>query len=228
MISGKQAHYLLSLIPPVLLLINNQITNRKNSASSFHSLLPLLLLIFALALFIIPFLSLKGGDRQMLQFLPPWLGLGPLAAAVILHCTNIVRSQFVIRLSTLFSALLIFFHLALSPQCNIRYGVKDIGRELHRAQNDKQEIAVCPAKLADQFQFAGRLISPVIPLENLEEAAGWSMQHPKGFVLIFSNKEIALFFAQQNALPPRPYKNKWLVIVPADSLTNSYIRWTQR
>ncbi|WPD24324.1 MAG: glycosyltransferase family 39 protein [Candidatus Electrothrix scaldis] len=228
MISGKQVHYLLPLAHPVLLLLNNEDARGNTSAFPFRFLLPTMLFFFALALFILPFLSLKGNDGQMLQFLPPWLGLGPLMIAIILLRTNRTSGQSVSRISSLLVALLIFFQLALSPQLNIRYGATDIVKELHRAQNDKREIAVCPAKLADQFQFAGRLARSVAPLKNLEEAVSWSMQHPKGLVLLFSNREIASFFAQQNALTPRPYKNKWLVIVPADSLTNSYIRWTQR
>jgi hypothetical protein len=86
-ISGKQVHYLLPLLPAVLLLAGNGFYTNKSTTSLSHWLLPTAMLFLSLALLIVPALHLEGGDSEMLRFMPVWLGIGPLIAAFF--CTDL-------------------------------------------------------------------------------------------------------------------------------------------
>ncbi len=83
-ISGKQIHYLLPLLPPIILLTCYGMTDITPTKFVSNRVLAVLLLVFSLALLVVPSLPLHGGDSEMLHYLPRYLGFIPLITAFFL------------------------------------------------------------------------------------------------------------------------------------------------
>ncbi len=224
LISGKQAHYLLPLAPAVALLAGRNADGASRDPR--RDWLPAaVLVILALALFILPRLYLSGDDAKMLEAVPAWLGLGPLTAALILAGLPAGGSARVTITATVTIALLIFFHLALAASLHRYYDADRIANQVRAAQTAGIKVAVYPARLSNQFQFAGRITTPLIPLETLEEVVHWTWRHPHQDLLLFLDPDAAPFFSAGG--PDQPYRNGRLLFRPAAGMTKSYERWIQ-
>jgi len=225
-ISGKQVHYLLPLFPAALLLVGYGFYTNNSSQYSSGRLLPTLMVFFSLALFILPTLNLQGGDSQMLRFLPGWLGVGPLLGALLLYKFTASLKHLLVASSTFVVGLLVFFHLALAGSLHDIYDAAFIGSKIRKAQASNQQVAVYPPRLSDQFQFAGKLVTPVVPRQTMENIVLWSQQNPQQLVLFFLDKENYPFF-KGNGIA-RPYKNGWLIFRSAQDVHRDYLNWMKR
>lgn len=221
-ISGKQIHYLLPLLPPTLLLISQVFATVKTEKSSVAGLLPMALLLLSLALFILPFLPLQGGDSEMLRFLPPWLGVIPLITIFPVR-RKMNANQRIVHTSIPMVLMLIGFHLSLNSPLHMLYDETVIGEKIHSAQNSNKQVAVYPARLADQFQFTGRLTRPVLPMDTIEAIVHWSQTHRSQYVLMLLKKKVYPFFKDTGIV--RPLAGKWLVFRPADGVLADYQHW---
>ena len=222
-ISGKQVHYLLPLLPAALLLAGHGLYTGNSSTPRAHWLLPLVLLLFSLALLIVPVLNLQGGDSEMLRFLPRWLGIGPMTAAFLLYRSTADPKQLVIKNTVILTGLFVFIHAAMSASLHTLYDTTSIGTQIRIAQAAHLKVAVFPARLSDQFQFAGRFVTPLVPLQNMEEAVLWSKQHPEQAILLFFDKKTAPYFADRGI--SRPYKNGSLIFRSTTGLYDSCNSW---
>ena len=186
--------------------------------------LPLLVILFALAiaLFVVPLLSLHGGDREMLQYLPKWIGIVPLVTGLLiysLHADSIIGAIKIVASGILL--LVISLHLALVSPLHRIYDQSIIGKAIRTAQEENSQVAVFPAKLTDQFQFAGRLTAPLIGQETPDSLAAWSKENPRGFCLIFT-KDKSYQKLQDGPVTARQYKDGWLIFLPAADCTAGY------
>jgi 4-amino-4-deoxy-L-arabinose transferase-like glycosyltransferase len=227
LISGKQIHYLLPLLPPLVLLMARSLCLENRCKVVLSSrLLPSVLLLLALLLSIIPHLPLKGGDNVMLAYLPQWLGLGPLVVAIFFMAPWPKWGDPIVRIAIAQMVLLVFLHLALADSLHRLYDSTAIGRTLQEAQEAGQEIAVYPDRLSDQFQFAGRLTAPLVPQSSLDDAALWSQQHPRQQVLFCVGNDEYAFFHQYGVV--QPYKNAWLILCSTEDFVAAYQQWSTR
>ncbi len=224
LVSGKQAHYLLPLAPAAALLAG-QNPDRVSRESRRDWLPAAVLVILALALFILPRLPLSGDDAKMLEAIPAWLGLGPLTAALVLVRLRSRGSSRITSTATVTIALLIFFHLALAAPLHRYYDADGIAGQVRAAQAAGKKVAVYPARFSNQFQFAGRITTPLIPKETLAEVVHWTWRHPHQDLLLFLDREAAPFFSADGR--GHPYRNGWLLFRPAAGMTKSYERWIQ-
>jgi 4-amino-4-deoxy-L-arabinose transferase-like glycosyltransferase len=222
-ISGKQVHYLLPLVPVALLLVGHGLSTNSSSTSLSHWLLPLALLFFSLALLIIPVLHLQGGDSEMLRFLPRWLGIGPLTAAFVLYRSTSNHKQMIVKTSVILTGLLIFFHVAMAGTLHTLYDATDVGARIRNARSENVNVAVFPAQLSDQFQFAGKLVAPVAAQQSFGEAIIWSMQNPDQAILLFLDNETSPYFADMGDV--RPYSNGWLIFRSTNGFFDSFEKW---
>ncbi len=221
-ISGKQIHYLLPLLPPIILLISRAMTGIMATKTVSTRLLAMILLLFSLALLVVPSLPLHGGDSEMLHYLPRPLGIVPLIAALYLykklHLENCISGT-----ATILVAMLIVFHFALAPSLHDLYDAQTVGRKIHAVQATGKEVAVYPARLADQFQFAGRLTHPVLAQKTIKDIVFWAQAHKGQYVLLLLRKKETQFFADNGAV--QPFANKWLIFRSTDGIFADYQRW---
>lgn len=224
-ISGKQVHYLLPLLPPLFLLLGGSGDFENVSKPYTLFLLPLLLIVLSFALLTAQRLHLDGGDWALLRLVPPSLGFGLLIFAVFLVLAIRRKGPLVIKTSAIFVGLLIFFHLALAIALHRNYDMQNLAREIRTAQDSGRQVAVYPARLSDQFQFAGLLVKPLVPRRSLEEAVLWSQQNQGQAVLLFLDKEKESFFSPGGIA--QPYKNGWLVFRSTDGVFTGYGNWIQ-
>ncbi len=222
-ISGKQVHYLLPLFPVALLLFGHGYYFKNPATSSSGWLLPTIMVFFSLALFVIPTLSLQGGDSEMLRFLPVWLGTIPLIGAFLLYGNYSSRLQYIKKTSTVLVGMLIALHLSLMKPVHSIYDLTTMGRKIYAVQEVGKSVAVYPARLSDQLQFAGKLVHPLIPLQSIEDAVRWSRHNQENALLLFLDKEQQPFFTGNGTA--RAYKNGRLIFRSAQGILADYNNW---
>ncbi|MHB1351107.1 MAG: ArnT family glycosyltransferase [Desulfobulbaceae bacterium] len=223
-ISGKQVHYLLPLLPAVALLMARAAgVGAGTRATDFRQLATLLFLV-GVVLFVLPRLHFQGGDAKMLVFLPPWLGVIPaLAGLAFTMQGNSSIPQGVTRVAVFNVVLMCILHLALSGPLQRLYDQAVIGAALRSAEESGSVIAAYPARLKDQFQFAGRLGRPLLPMDSLGEVGAWAEKNPGQYCLIFTNAEGRAWL--QGRGNSKRFRGGWLVARPAKGLNADYLQW---
>lgn len=223
-ISGKQVHYLLPLLPAVALLMARAAgVGAGTRATDFRQLATLLFLV-GVVLFALPRLHFQGGDAKMLVFLPPWLGVIPaLAGLAFTMQGNSSIPQGVTRVAVFNVVLMCILHLALSGPLQRLYDQAVIGAALRSAEESGSVIAAYPAQLKDQFQFAGRLGRPLLPMDSLREVGAWAEKNPGQYCLIFTNAEGRAWL--QGRGNSNRFRGGWLVARPAKGLNADYLQW---
>jgi 4-amino-4-deoxy-L-arabinose transferase-like glycosyltransferase len=217
LISSKQAHYLLPLFPPTLLLLNHGALHADRPKPIHRWLVAASFLILALFLGTARLLP-SGGETALISTIPSWLGLAPLLAAGLVLRPKDDTCRSVVTIGLVSTGLLVSLHLGLRPQLHMVYGLADIGQAMAAADRDNRPILVYPPHLDDQFQFAGRLTRPVDVVSSLAESRSWCRRHPQGLVILFMNRK---YLPSLPAHLTHPYKNRWLTTIAASSLASS-------
>lgn len=214
LISGKQIHYLLPLLPIVAILLARGSVNMAEDKRVDRILLFSIFGLVSLVIGTLPFLPLRGSDAIILKQLPFWIGVCPLPAGGTLLLFRKQHGWITVPKITLAATLLLVaLHLAAARPLQTTYGLADIPRALSAIEQQDQQIAVYPQSLDDQLQFAARLTAPVIPLSSLEDVFTQATTAPDSYTL-FHVKRYTL-----PALPERavttPYKKGWLLLLPS-------------
>jgi len=223
-ISGKQVHYLLPLIPPFLLLLFQNMTEMLPERRARIRLPAAAMLLFSLALFVTPHLSLHGGDSELLHLLPAWTGLIPLITGVVLLAGQ-ATIQPVIPLAVTLNTMLIILHIAFAPVLSLMYDQSPTAARIQAAQQVGQQVAVYPASLADQFQFAGRLTKPLLPQMSLKAVTLWASEHRNSQVLLLIKHSQAAFFKCPGT--GHNFAGRSLVFRPAAGMAADFSRWRE-
>lgn len=223
-VSGKQLHYLLPLLPAATLLMARAVATSPGATSSRLRSVAAVYVVSGVALLIIPYLPLHGGDMEMLAFLPPWLGLFPLLPGLIfLFLKSDGFQQGITRVATGNILLLLVLHLALARPLHQLYDQTEVGTALHAAEAGGHLVATFPARLTAQFQFAGRLTRPLLAKNTLEEVVLWSGRNPGQYCFFMTTEEGSVQL-RGNGTAAR-FKDGWLVVRPAAGLDADYLRW---
>jgi len=215
-ISGKQIHYILPVLPVAALLICRNLANMQTS--QFFDMIPIGIILIALAaaLLLLPVIPLKGGDREILTQLPTWLFLIPIITAVLLFLAGTVAIDNIAATSCCSIALFVMLHLALKEPLHYMYSQEDVGKLLEHVQQSTDAIAVFPTQLSDQFQFAGKLTTPLYPAASAADLHKWASKHPRGYSLIYSSHRRDLDKISTQLLTK--YKNGWLAMCANSTL----------
>ena len=223
-VSGKQIHYVLPLLPVIALLIARAVTTAPKRTQYDHAPLMVIFLALSLALLIVPQLSLHGGDREMLQYIPKWIAVVPFSAAFFLYrfrADSMLESIKIMATGMLL--LVVLLQLALAAPLHAIYDQTAIGNRINQAQQQNKAVAVFPAKLVDQFQFAGRLQALLIPQQAMAELTAWATDNQDGLCLIFT-KSKAYELLKGPGLA-RQYSDGWLIFRPAKDFAADYQQW---
>lgn len=208
-ISGKQIHYVLPLLPLTAILFSQALFSHGKASGNITRELSIVLLLLSLILFTAPMLAIKGGDSEILSYVPQWIWIGPLAAAMILYFSRPPeQSNAIMRTTFVLVAVVIFFHIAFRRPLHAVYDAVSTGVRIHEAQEEGKSVAVHPARLSDQFQFAGRLTAPLLPQKKIEDAMHWLKENPGHFLLLFLRSKEPLNWAECD--DPERFKGGWL------------------
>ena len=223
-VSGKQVHYLLPLLPVAALLIARAVSTVPDSSAADLRPLAVLFIVIGLVALALPWLHLQGGDADVLVFLPPWLGAFPLLAGLLFLVPGSDSSpRLIARVASMNVLLLIILHLAVARPLHRFYDQTAIGSALRALEADGHAVAVYPARLTDQLQFAGRLTRPLLTMQTLEEEVLWAMKNPGQYCLFFISTE-GRPWLQGKGTAAR-FKEGWLIVRPAAGLHTDYLRW---
>ncbi|HFQ88807.1 MAG TPA: glycosyltransferase family 39 protein [Desulfobulbus sp.] len=228
LVSGKQVHYLLPLLPLFFLLVARGLGLVADDARAGLPVLVAFFLLFGAALSILSLVPLQGGDASLLALVPSWLGLGPLLVALVLWIRRHAGTLTLVRTTATASVLLlVFFHLGLRAPLHQLYDAAGIFAGMHRVQERGLDIAVYPPRLADQFQFAARLSRPLVRQPILPREVTWAYHNREDYCLIFVKDAKDLWLLGQEGVKTR-YSKGWLIFRPARGLYAEYLAMERR
>lgn len=217
LISGKQAHYLVPLLPGFALLAGRGLVGELSSLG-WRDQWPVsaALLIVAGILLWVPAQSTTYHD------LPAWVAaVSPYTALLTAVCALInllpmgsLEKQIrllAITAIALVSVLLLGIGRAAAPY----YDLSGAARFIATAQISGAPVAHV-GKYHDRFQFLGRLTRPLSVLSS-NRVLAWTQTHPNGFVVAYFEQRPTAIDAMAPHYVQR-YRREWLTIWPAATL----------
>jgi 4-amino-4-deoxy-L-arabinose transferase-like glycosyltransferase len=188
LVSGKQVHYLLPLLPPVALL-GARLLPAKETALRRRDL------AFIAAAFVFLAAVLAGAHSFAAPLgLPGWLALLPpeaglvvaICAAALLFPLPRTRAAAMERVAAASVLAVVATLWAAGRAATSTYDVSRIAGYLNRLESEGHPLAHA-GRYHGEYQFAGRLRRPLEVLEP-GDVDRWLSQHPKGYVVVYSNR----------------------------------------
>jgi len=179
-ISGKQPHYLVPLFPAFALLAARVLADRP----AFRVGVPALL---AMGLGVTLMLAASGKVAALHEEAAalPALWSGALLALLALAAWAVGRRGFppVPNLALLGATTLALVQLAAKPSIDPLYNIKAMAQTIKQVQDEGRPV-VNAARYHAQYQFLGRLESPLLELHGAE-LKRWLAEHPEGYAVIY-------------------------------------------
>lgn len=181
-VSGKQVHYLLPLLPALLLLAARALTQRPRGGGWLGQALVLApFALLGLVAAIGPFLAARQGWPDWVAEVSPWWGLG--VVLLVLVWARVLRA----RSDPRWLAVLPVFCGALLYAGVVRIAAPTLDARPIAAQIaalQAQGVSVAhPGKYHGEFQFAGRLQQPLQVIARGSEL-DWAKANPQGALLL--------------------------------------------
>jgi 4-amino-4-deoxy-L-arabinose transferase-like glycosyltransferase len=178
LIGGKQAHYLLPLLPGVALLLATVI-----DAPAMHvrtGLAAAVLVVVGVGFAWLPHIAASRPELAFVADTAPWWGaaVGAIGLALLIGA-RWIREPFWPAVATL--AVVLVFKLAVIQAAGSRYDVRSVAAQVKAAQDRGQPIAHLGWHHG-VYEFAGRLAQP-LPTLTLKELPAWVAEHPDGLVI---------------------------------------------
>ncbi len=180
LVSGKQAHYLLPLLPAAALLLTRMMLS-VNQPPAVTPLKTMAIIYLAAGIFltILPYTishakNMALAEHHMLfwNFLFIFGGIillrqrsAPVDASIIGSCVAVV-------------VFLSLVHLGPFHQLKTRYNLAPMATKIAEQQQKGKKIAIYPAKFSNQFQFPGRLTAPLQAIDNYHALKNWLKKNP--------------------------------------------------
>ncbi|MCW5750307.1 MAG: glycosyltransferase family 39 protein [Alphaproteobacteria bacterium] len=207
LVSGKQVHYLLPLLPPLALALARILMPGLPAAASGERAVAILLPAAAAASFIgLGLLDLAGALPGGLGGLPDWVRAAALpvgAAAAILAALAAFLPRGPLAPALGCAGLVAAIHLAAGPHARPYYDLTPIATHVADLQAEGRPVAFL-GRYQGQLDFLGRLQRPLTVLRPAE-ARGWAEAHPAGAVLMVWRRD------RPAPVPPaflQPYRNR--------------------
>jgi len=180
MIGGKQAHYLLPLLPGIALLLAMLLERAAFTARA--GLCGFALILVGIAMALLPSYAATRPDLAFVAGTSPWWGAAvSIVGIVLLGASRRIRDPLWPALATVATVLLCKLALIQGP--GVRYDVRAVAAQVHAAQERGQPIAHIGWHHG-VYEFAGRLVEP-LPALSLQELPAWAAEHPDGLVISF-------------------------------------------
>ncbi|HEY6065850.1 MAG TPA: glycosyltransferase family 39 protein [Thermoanaerobaculia bacterium] len=186
LVSGKQIHYLLPLLP-ALALVGARLLSAGESRVRRAGLAGI-----AASFFVFAAVFASGGWIARAFGLPSWVADLPPAAGVVIGAIGIliliVRPRSLLaslRIVAACSAAAIVVMLAVVGRSAAPvYDVTRVANLLGRLEREGHPLAHA-GKYRGEYQFAGRLENPLEVIEP-EDVDRWFSRHPDGYVVVYS------------------------------------------
>ncbi|HEV7490109.1 MAG TPA: glycosyltransferase family 39 protein [Rhodanobacteraceae bacterium] len=179
-IGGKQAHYLLPLLPGIALLLAMML--EKSAYTVRTGLTAFVLIIVGIGLALLPSYAATRTDLAFVAGTSAWWGAGVAVIGIaLLAGAKRIRDPLWPALATVATVLLCKLALIQGP--GVRYDVRSVAAQVHAAQERGQPIAHVGWHHG-VYEFAGRLAQP-LPALTLQELPAWAAEHPDGLVISF-------------------------------------------
>jgi len=211
LISGKQVHYLVPILPAFALLAGRLLARGESGDRRGGDVwLPALLTAAAGAAML--WLAPDGVASRLESWvgLPRWPGLALTLAALALLWLGSRAERRIVSLAALGAALFVMFHFYIAGNLWYRYDVQPTALEIKKLQ--QRGIAVGKdGDYHDQYHFFGRLERPIAELQTPAEIRAWFEQHPDGVLLVQSVPKPG-----EPALFSHPFRGETAVLLNAD------------
>ncbi|AGT10293.1 ArnT family glycosyltransferase [Paracoccus aminophilus] len=167
LISGKQTHYLVPMLPAVALIAAPAIA--QGARAPLAALGPLAAALYLLG---VAFGLVKGEVREVIG--PAWLLVAIAVGLVLVAAVAVLRRGG--WLAVLSPAVVVLLSLLFIGKAGDAYDATLIGRQL--AAYEQAGLATMDDGYAGEFGFAGRLAQPVAMLPDPVAAAAWLAEKP--------------------------------------------------
>ena len=213
LISGKQVHYLMPVVPAFALLVARVVAGgRRGEKRGSGLLLPLVAIAMAggaLLMIATGALPLNYGPLPELRLVLAGLILILGSVAAYVWHSKSPRSLVILGLAGV--ALPMLVQLAIAPVVYPVYDVRPMAQAIRQVQSQGGVVAHA-GKYHNQYHFFGRLQQPLIAMP-VEELRAWLGQHPAAWVVLYERNQQAL--TQLKPLAIQPYRGKTVVLVDA-------------
>jgi len=183
-VSGKQPHYLLPLIPGVALMLALALDD--GALRVRIGLFGAFLLVAGTCVAALPALSSRVAALAFAADLSPAWGIGIAALGVVLLAMRARWARPLVA-ATAMLVLALLVKLAVLQASGDRYDVGAISARIHDAQSAGHAVAHLGWHHG-VFEFAGRLREPVVAFDTLREFEAWAGEHPDGYVVTFYSR----------------------------------------
>ncbi|MBP9854796.1 MAG: glycosyltransferase family 39 protein [Candidatus Omnitrophica bacterium] len=231
LISGKQIQYIMPLFPAFALLTGYLLS--LDSSSSRRALWPACIvlccfgMIFIVSLHFIPasFIGLPfRGPEHIPPLMLPFSGLFMLVAGICLFKTKLTNRRQEILLMSLISVGLVYITLfGILRTIRPAFDVTRFSHFISDQRKEGNDVVVNSRRYFGQFNFLGRLTSPVLRKKDAELEA-WVSANPNGFVMEYLKKYPSNY---TEAALIVPYINQYIAAWPAKDYLNMKARMNQ-
>jgi len=215
LISGKQPHYLLSLMPAGIILLSRGTVNLPKMTEIDLHFFFVVIAGIGITISILPLLPFIDRSFVLVSFLPGWLFIIPLISSLPFFLTKQGEERVTVsRIASSSILLFLLIHIVTARSIHTDFDAPAIFARMSAESRCHHPIYVFPAKLKDQFHFSARLSGPVEPFSSLRRVTMSTETGTKG---------VAVYYLRQRVLPLLPkdaiaevYKNGWLVLLPIE------------
>jgi 4-amino-4-deoxy-L-arabinose transferase-like glycosyltransferase len=192
LVSGKQIHYLLPMLPAIALVGARIFAAGENPVTRPE------LAAVGTCFFLLAAVFASGRLIEDLFGLPSWVAdLPPAAGAALAGLGLLVlvwrprsRLASLELLSAASAAAVVVMLAAVGRSAAPRYDVSRVATLLKKIETDGHAIAHA-GRYRGEYQFAGRLAKPLEVIQP-EDVDRWFSRHPDGWVVVYSSRSLAL------------------------------------
>jgi 4-amino-4-deoxy-L-arabinose transferase-like glycosyltransferase len=216
LVSGKQVHYLLPLVPAAALLLARGLSQREAAPLARPWIVALVISVIALGV-------IAAGTTALVarvvwwphDTMAWWWAVFPLAAAVMLVVWQrgwITRNAAVHSLAVTTAALLCGVQLAAGRAGTVPYDTAPMAAAVRSALESGHPVAMV-GTYNGEYHFEGRLQRRHIDVIDARNADAWLRAHTGGLLLRYDRG--------RNAPPPdgviarHPFRNGWASLAPS-------------
>ena len=225
LISGKQVHYLLPLVPALALLAARQLDGAVEDPRRLVWLPAIVFALAGLALLLSPRLS-------VVMTLAPWLA-GPVWPALLLVVLGV--SLFVVlrrvglpagavAITTASTSMLMVLQMGVMPRAAPANDMRPVGLLLRSLERDGFELAHA-GRYAGQYDFAGRLVRPLVVLPK-DSVSSWLAAAPRRAAVVYRHlHDPGLPKGDFVVLLARPYRQQMVLVLASSRPVETATRW---
>jgi 4-amino-4-deoxy-L-arabinose transferase-like glycosyltransferase len=206
LVSGKQAKYLLPVLPAFALLVARVLSRLPaRPVTQRPWLLSGTLALLGIAVMLLPFALDKAPWLNAVH--PVWGGLLLVAAVLLVLLPPALPVEYPLRMAVLSVAAVTILELGVMRIGAPSYDLEQASRLIASAQAAGHPVATLD-RYHGQFGFYGRLTEPLQQLVP-GQALQWAQQHPDGYLVITMSGRAE---PQPGALFVQPYQSGYLAI----------------